>query len=122
MDASGAILVGHDGSLPAATAVRWAARLAERLSLPLLVVRSWALSSAPRPSTWTAGYVPPLTDFEDAVRQRLEHDVAGLDLPADCRVSCHVVHGQPDAGWWSPRRAPRCWWSAPAASAASAAS
>ena len=69
LDATGAVLVGHDGSDPSGTAVRWAARLAARLGTRLLVVRTWALSSAPRPATWSAGYVPPLSDFEDAVLQ-----------------------------------------------------
>jgi nucleotide-binding universal stress UspA family protein len=93
LDASGAVLVGHDGSDPSGSAVRWAARLAGRLGCPLRVVRTWALSSAPRPSTWSAGYVPPLTDFEDAVLQRLQRDIAALHLPEDIDVSCHVLHG-----------------------------
>lgn len=95
VNASGGILVGHDGSQPSSQAVRWAARLAARLDLPLHVVRSWALSSAPRPSTWSRGYVPPLHDFEAAVLERLERDVAALDLPAACEVTCHAVHGHP---------------------------
>jgi nucleotide-binding universal stress UspA family protein len=93
LDASRAVLVGHDGSDPSGSAVRWAARLAGRLGCPLLVVRTWALSSAPRPSSWAAGYVPPLTDFEGAVLQRLQHDIDSLHLPADVELSCHALHG-----------------------------
>ncbi|HET9828924.1 MAG TPA: universal stress protein [Nocardioidaceae bacterium] len=93
LDATGAVLVGHDGSDPSGTAVRWAARLAARLGTRLLVVRTWALSSAPRPATWSAGYVPPLSDFEDAVLQRLRRDIASLKLPEGAEVSCHVLHG-----------------------------
>ena len=92
-DSSGAVLVGHDGSDPSGSAVRWAARLAGRLGCPLRVVRTWALSSAPRPSTWATGYVPPLTDFEDAVLQRLRRDIESLHLPEDVEVTCHVLHG-----------------------------
>jgi nucleotide-binding universal stress UspA family protein len=93
LDASGAVLVGHDGSDPSGSAVRWAARLAGRLEVPLLVVRTWSLSSAPRPSTWSAGYVPPMTDFEAAVLQRLQHDISSLHLPEGVEVTCHVMHG-----------------------------
>jgi nucleotide-binding universal stress UspA family protein len=92
LDASGAVLVGHDGSDPSGSAVRWAARLAGRLDVPLMVVRTWALSSAPRPSTWSAGYVPPLTDFEAAVLQSLERDIAALKLEG-VEVTCRVLHG-----------------------------
>jgi nucleotide-binding universal stress UspA family protein len=93
VDASGGLLVGHDGSPASSQAVRWAARMAARLGCPLLVVRSWSLSSAPRPSTWATGYVPPLTDFESAVRERLRADVAALGLPEGAGVTCEVLHG-----------------------------
>ena len=92
IDAAGGILVGHDGSKASAKSVKWAASLASRLGCPLHVVRSWALSSAPRPSTWAAGYVPPLTDFENAVLESLRKDVAELQLPTT-DVTCHVLHG-----------------------------
>ncbi len=93
IDARGAVLVGHDGSAASAQAVTWAATLAGRLGCPLAVVRSWTLSSAPRPSTWSRGYVPPLTDFEGAVLEELRSDVAELALADDLQVTCHVVHG-----------------------------
>jgi nucleotide-binding universal stress UspA family protein len=93
LDASGGVLVGHDGSSSSSSAVRWAARLAGRLGCSLHVVRTWALSSAPRPSTWSPGFVPPLGDFEAAVLESLRSDVAGLGLPGDVPVSCHVLHG-----------------------------
>ena len=56
VDASGGLLVGHDGSPASAQAVRWAVGIARRLGCPLLVVRTWSLSSAPRPSTWATGH------------------------------------------------------------------
>ncbi len=93
VELSGGVLVGHDGSPAAAQAVRWAADLARRISAPLHVVRAWSISSAPRPETATPGFVPPLTDFEAAVVDRLRADVAALDLPDDLPVDCHVVHG-----------------------------
>jgi nucleotide-binding universal stress UspA family protein len=92
VDCTGGIVVGHDGSPSSDVAVRWAARMAGRLGCPLHVIRAWALSSAPRPASWSPGYVPPLTDFEEAVLERLRHDVDALAL-TDVEVSCHVVHG-----------------------------
>lgn len=91
LEVTDGILVGHDGSEPAAEAVRWAAALAGRLGTPLHIIRSWSISSAPRPSTAKPGYVPPLTDFEDAVLERLREDIAALALPGE--VNCHVLHG-----------------------------
>jgi nucleotide-binding universal stress UspA family protein len=93
IDAAGGVLVGHDGSERSAQAVRWAARLAARLGCPLHVVRTWSLSSAPRPASWSAGYVPPLTDFEEAVLDKLRKDVDTLHLPEGADVTCHVLHG-----------------------------
>lgn len=93
IDASGAILVGHDGSSQSSLAVHWAADLASRLGVGLHVVRTWTLSSAPRPSTWGVGYVPPLSEFETAVLEQLRGDVAGLQLRQDVEVDCHVLHG-----------------------------
>jgi nucleotide-binding universal stress UspA family protein len=93
VDAAGGILVGHDGSHASSQAVRWAADLSCRLGVGLHVVRTWALSSAPRPSTWGVGYVPPLTDFEAAVLDQLRSDVEALDLRTDADVTCHVLHG-----------------------------
>jgi nucleotide-binding universal stress UspA family protein len=95
VDVRGGVVVGHDGSEPAARATRWAARIAVLLDVPLLVVRAWSITSAPRPTTASPGYVPPITDFEQAVRQRLEADVASLDLPEECKVHCHVLHCAP---------------------------
>jgi nucleotide-binding universal stress UspA family protein len=93
VDIKGGLVVGHDGSGAAADAARWAARTAVRLGVPLHVIRTWNLSTAPRPATAARGYVPPLTDFEQAVRDELEADVADLGLPDECEVSCHVLHG-----------------------------
>ena len=89
------IVVGHDGSRHAERALRWAADWAARTGCRLHVVRTWVLSSAPRPESWRTGYVPPMTDFEQAVRDALEEDVHAARLPADVPVACHVVHGTP---------------------------
>jgi nucleotide-binding universal stress UspA family protein len=93
LELDGGLLVGHDGSASADEAVRWAAGVAGRLGCPVHVVRTWAISSAPRPATASPGYVPPLTDFETAVLERLRHDVDRLGLAEDVDVQCHVLHG-----------------------------
>jgi nucleotide-binding universal stress UspA family protein len=91
----GGIVFGHDGSKCAHEALRWAGRLALRSDLDLHVVRSWAMTTAPKPSTWTPGYVPPLTDWEKAVHDELSGHVAAAGLDPKVRVTCHVVHKPP---------------------------
>lgn len=91
----GGIVFGHDGSTCAQEALQWAARLARRADLDLHVVRAWAMVTAPRPASWTAGYVPPLVDWEQAVLQELSGHVADAGLDPEVRVTCHVVHKPP---------------------------
>ena len=93
LELSGGMLVGHDGSPASSEAVRWAAKLAARLDCPLHVIRTWSISSAPRPATATGGYVPPMADFEGAVLDRLRSDITALGLPEGLDVQCHAVHG-----------------------------
>ena len=92
----GGVVVGHDGSEHARDALVWAAALAERASWPLHVVRAWRIATAPQPSTWEPGFVPPIGDYEAAVQADLEADVADL-LGAEraAGVTCHVVHTAP---------------------------
>jgi nucleotide-binding universal stress UspA family protein len=88
----GGIVVGHDGSACAQEALRWAGSLAACAGLPLHVVRTWSLTSAPQPSSWRPGYVPPLADFEQAVGDELARSVAAADLPPTVSVTCHALH------------------------------
>lgn len=88
------IVVGHDGSALADTAVARAATFAARLGTPLHVVRVWSLTTAPKPSSMTPGYVPPAEDFETAVLEALKEHVDALDLPAGTEVQLHAVRGQ----------------------------
>ena len=92
VEIDGGVLVGHDGSACAQEALRWAAALAARAGLDLHVLRAWGLTSAPRPATWEPGYVPPLTDFEQAVRAELEGCVSAAKVDPSVRVHVHVVH------------------------------
>jgi nucleotide-binding universal stress UspA family protein len=50
------------------------------------------MMTAPRPASWTAGYVPPLVDWEQAVLQELTGHVAAAALDREVRVTCHAVH------------------------------
>jgi nucleotide-binding universal stress UspA family protein len=95
VEVDGGIVVGHDGSECAQEAMRWAAGLAGRAELDLHVVRAWGLTTAPRPATWQPGYVPPLADFEAAVRTELDGCVAAVALDPSVRVHTHAVHRQP---------------------------
>ena len=94
----GGILVGHDGSKCAQEALGWAARLAARADMDLHVLRAWSLMTAPRPSSWSPGYVPPLAEYEQAVRDELVRHVAAAGLDPAVRVTCHVVHTAPAQG------------------------
>jgi nucleotide-binding universal stress UspA family protein len=91
----GGIVFGHDGSRCAQEALAWAGRLALRADLDLHVVRAWSMMTAPQPSTWEPGYVPPLTDWEKAVYDELTEHVAAAGLDPKVRVTCHVVHKSP---------------------------
>jgi nucleotide-binding universal stress UspA family protein len=91
----GGILVGHDGSAHAAAALKCGVDLARRFGQPLHVVRTWVMSSAPRPESWEPGYVPPMRDYEEAVRKALTRDVEAGGLTPGEDVVVHVVHGAP---------------------------
>ena len=94
----GGVLVGHDGSECAQEALRWAAGLAGRADLDLHVLRAWGMTTAPRPATWQPGYVPPLSDFEQAVLAELDGCVTAADLGPAVRVHTHVLHRPPAKG------------------------
>lgn len=94
---AGGVVVGDDGTDTSRAAVRWAALDAARRGTVLHVVRCWSLVTAPRPATWAVGYVPPLPDWETAVRRQTRRlrapqlaDVEGLD------VRWQPVHGRPE--------------------------
>jgi nucleotide-binding universal stress UspA family protein len=88
----GGILVGHDGSKCSQEALGWAARLAARADMDLHVLRAWSMMTAPKPSSWSPGYVPPLGEFEKAVHDELSAHVKAAGLDPAVRVTCHVIH------------------------------
>lgn len=73
---TGAVVVGTDGSPPSRRALRFAAIEARLRGAPLVVLRSWSLTHAPRPPGSEPGVVPPMTAFEQAVVRELEEEVA----------------------------------------------
>ena len=94
----GGILVGHDGSENAQHALRWAGELARRADMDLHVARAWSMTSAPRPASWSPGYVPPMEDWAAAVLEELTKHVTAAHLDPAVRVHCHVVHKSPAKG------------------------
>jgi nucleotide-binding universal stress UspA family protein len=94
----GGILVGHDGSESAQHALRWAGELARRADMDLHVLRAWSMTSAPRPRSWSPGYVPPMEDWAGAVYEELNKHVTAARLDPAVRVACHVVHRSPAKG------------------------
>jgi nucleotide-binding universal stress UspA family protein len=94
----GGILVGHDGSENAQHALRWAGELARRADMDLHVMRGWSMTSAPRPSSWSPGFVPPMEDWASAVFEELTRHVKAAHLDESVRVTCHVVHRSPAKG------------------------
>lgn len=92
VEIDGGIVVGHDGSKCAQEALVWAGKLAARADVDLHVVRAWSITSAPQPASWTAGYVPPLPEWEQAVLDELTAHVRAAGLAPEVRVTCHAVH------------------------------
>ncbi len=92
VEITGGVLAGHDGSSASAEALRWASRVAKKLDVPLHVLRAWGMLNAPTPPTKQGGYIPPLSDWEAAVRDELAAQVDALGL--DCQLELHVVHAQ----------------------------
>lgn len=88
------IVVGNDGSDFALEATRKALWLGREIKTPVRIVRAWTISNAPRPKTWTPGYVPPVDDFAAAVLEKLTRDVSPLlaEFP-DVEVSLETPHG-----------------------------
>ena len=92
---AGGILVGHDGSESAQHALRWAGELARRADMDLHVLRSWSMTTAPRPASWSPGYVPPMEDWAAAVLEELDKHVKTAHLDPGLRLTCHAVHRSP---------------------------
>lgn len=94
MDESAPIVIGYDGSVFADEALRKGLWLASKLGVKARVIRAWTISTAPRPASWAPGYVPPVEDFAEAVRDQVRDQIAGrlAEFP-DVEVEVEVPHG-----------------------------
>lgn len=94
MYASAPIVIGYDGSEFADEALRKGLALASKFGARVQVLRAWTISTAPRPDTWSPGYVPPVEDFAAAVRAQVEQQIAGrlAEFPG-VEVEVVVAHG-----------------------------
>ena len=68
------IVVGHDGSDGANSALAQALELANQLHAPVVIARAWSIDTAPRPSNWEFGYVCSLEEYSAAVHEELVKD------------------------------------------------
>lgn len=94
VDLNGGILVGHDGSRFSQQALTWALKYARAFGHEVTVVRAWVLTTAPRPESWEAGYVPPLADYAAATLKALEAEIEPIvEDFTDVSVTCQAVHG-----------------------------
>lgn len=92
------LVVGHDGSACADTALVTAMGLAETLRAPVVVVRAWSVTTAPRPANWTFGYVSTAEELQRAVLDALTADVADIvTAHTSVTVSYLAIHGDPAA-------------------------
>lgn len=78
-----AVVVGFDGSKDAIRAVLWAREDAARRGAPLVVLRAWSLTTAPRPGGGDLSYVPSEDEFAAAVRAELIVDLAAVLGPEE---------------------------------------
>lgn len=95
-DVVGTVVVGVDGSACGRQALRFAAHEAAVRGCPLVVVRAWSMTTAPRPSGGEPGIVAPLSAYESAVADEIEAEVRAefSDSPG-CEVRPMPVHDSP---------------------------
>jgi nucleotide-binding universal stress UspA family protein len=90
------VVVGVDDSDNSRAALSAAAEEARLRGCPLHVVRAWGLTNAPKPPTWEPGYVPPFSEYEEAVEHWLEVQVRSvLGEDHGLEVQLHPVHAAP---------------------------
>lgn len=85
------IVVGVDGSEPAAAALRWALTQAELTGSTILAVIAWDF---PAFYSWEGGSLPP-EDFEDAATKALDETVERVlaETGSQVPVDREVIHG-----------------------------
>ena len=89
----GGVVVGDDGSVGAARAVRYGLEEARRRGTDLHVIRAWSIVSTSRPLDVPPGFAASLSEYESAAMveetSRVEH-LLGTDV--DVKVHVHCVH------------------------------
>lgn len=94
MTVQSAVVIGYDGSAFADHALHKGLAVASALGAPVRIVRAWTISNAPRPHSWAPGYVPPVEDYAEAIRDLLAQKVApALARHPEVPVSLEVPHG-----------------------------
>jgi nucleotide-binding universal stress UspA family protein len=90
------IVIGHDGSAGAADALDVGLRLAADLGAPVTVLRAWSMVTAPRPASWTFGYMPPVDEFAAAVHDELVANTKQqVEAFPEVALTCRVYHAGP---------------------------
>lgn len=88
------VVVGHDGSSDADSALTTALELADQLGAPVVVARAWTISAAPRPADWKFGYVSSSDELQQAVYDDLVSDTReGVDSFPNVAVTYHTKQG-----------------------------
>lgn len=94
MEDTAPIVIGYDGSDFSDEALRKGLWLAAKIGAPVRIVRAWSISNAPRPPSWSPGFVPPVEDFADAVLELVKTQTAArLAEHPGVEVTFEVPHG-----------------------------
>lgn len=94
MEDTAPIVIGYDGSDFSDEALRKGLWLAAKIGAPVRIVRAWSISNAPRPPSWSPGFVPPVEDFADAVLELVKSQTAArLAEHPGVEVTFEVPHG-----------------------------
>lgn len=90
------IVIGHDGSAGAADALDVGLRLAADLGAPVTVLRAWSMVTAPRPASWTFGYMPSVDELAGAVHDELVANTKQqVEAFPEVELTCRVYHAGP---------------------------
>jgi nucleotide-binding universal stress UspA family protein len=73
-DSADRILIGHDGSPSSDSALELALEISEKMAIPLLIVRSWTVDSAPHGALFSHGYVATFDEVSALIRENLIKD------------------------------------------------
>src|SRR4051794_7162652 len=96
-DAPRTVVVGTDGSSPAAEAVAWALEDAHRRGLRLHVIAAWSPTRHPQETQWLAT-MKSVSELKAALTEELTDDVRSVVERSDHRevpVDIRVVYGHP---------------------------